>query len=254
LENGLRVLVGALYWINKGGEVIRKILLGLICVTVAFSFAACGAGGPPAVVWDEETQLKIKRDFLHLWAEDLPDFTTDDVIIDSFYGIYGGSIALIIYSEGLGTAGITVTEVAAGITFVSPSPMHRIQVWNDGNFYSLTKAYEDGLLTKEDLVKIKRIDAVKWQIPDPDGDFMDDTVLVLLTEQASIVGKEWTPADFLEFEFSAVKDQFFIGARQYLVLRLAEPGRENVLRAIYQLMGRADVYIAQPNYISSGDV
>ncbi|MCL2706754.1 MAG: hypothetical protein FWE97_01110 [Dehalococcoidia bacterium] len=84
-------------------------------------------------------------------------------------------------------------------------------------------------------------------ISDPGGYFSYDTVMVLLTENASLIEKEWIPADFPEFAFSEIRDIGLIGDQRFLVFYLAEPSRNNVLRAVYQLNTRVEVAITEIN-------
>ena len=91
------------------------------------------------------------------------------------------------------------------------------------------------------------------KIPDPGGCFSYDRVIVILTEAATAQNREWTPADFAEFEFSEVDNRFVIGGRLYLVFYLAEPSRENVLRAVYRLRVRPEVHFVSLDYNMPGD-
>lgn len=112
------------------------------------------------------------------------------------------------------------------------------------------------------------------------NDFTDDCVMVVLTHEASLQFIDYTPADFPELECAEVDDlssakgakvqavlrgeqldMDSIGARfmnqnidvegfrRILCLRLANPGKGNVLRAVMALDQREDVYSAEPNYI-----
>ena len=82
------------------------------------------------------------------------------------------------------------------------------------------------------------------KIPDPGGYFSYETVIVTMTAAASGTGRVFTPADFLpEVELSEVS-VLIITNRTMLLLTLENPGRENVLRAVYALNGRSDVYRA----------
>lgn len=112
------------------------------------------------------------------------------------------------------------------------------------------------------------------------NDFTDDCVMVVLTHEASLQFVDYTPADFPELECAEVDDlssakgakvqavlrgeqldMDSIGARfmnqnidvegfrRILCLRLANPGKGNVLRAVMALEQREDVYFAEPNYI-----
>lgn len=114
-------------------------------------------------------------------------------------------------------------------------------------------------------------------------DFADDSVSVVLTHEASLEFINYTPADFPEIECTEIEDlsagkgakvqavlrgeeleMDSIGARfmnqnidvdgfrRILSLKLTNPGKGNVLRAIAALERRADVYSAEPNYIIQG--
>lgn len=111
-------------------------------------------------------------------------------------------------------------------------------------------------------------------------DFTDDTVLVVLTHEASLQFIDYTSADFPEVACSNIKDltsgigtkvqmklrgeelvansvgATFMnrnididGFHRILSLKLQYPGKGNVLRAIVALEQREDVYSAEPNYI-----
>lgn len=114
------------------------------------------------------------------------------------------------------------------------------------------------------------------------NDFTDDCVMVVLTHEASLQFIDYTPADFPELECTEIDDlssakgakvqavlrgeqldMDSIGARfmnqnidvegfrRILCLKLANPGKGNVLRAVMALEQRDDVYSAEPNYILS---
>jgi len=84
------------------------------------------------------------------------------------------------------------------------------------------------------------------RIPDSGGNFPYDVVSVVLTEEASALSREWVPADFPEFKFSRIEDHGLVGINnlRYLSFYLMEPSRNNVLRAIYQLRKRIEIYSA----------
>ncbi len=112
------------------------------------------------------------------------------------------------------------------------------------------------------------------------NDFTDDCVMVVLTHEASLQFVDYTPADFPELECTEIDDLSSakgakvqavlrgeqletdsIGARfmnqnidvngfrRILCLKLANPGKGNVLRAVMALEQRDDVFSAEPNYI-----
>lgn len=115
------------------------------------------------------------------------------------------------------------------------------------------------------------------------NDFTDDKVLIVLTHEASLQFINYTPADFPEIECAEIEDlstgmgrkvqavlrgedleMDSLGARfmnrnidvdsfrRILCLKLANPGKGNVLRAVMALEQREDVYSAEPNYICQG--
>lgn len=117
------------------------------------------------------------------------------------------------------------------------------------------------------------------------NDFTDDCVMVVLTHEASLEFTNYTPADFPEIDCAEIEDlssakgakvqavlrgeqleMDSIGARfmnqnididgfrRILCLKLANPGKGNVLRAIAALEQREDVYSAEPNYIYQIDL
>ncbi len=120
-----------------------------------------------------------------------------------------------------------------------------------------------------------------------EDDFEDDSVMVILTNEASLSGKVYAASDFSEIACSSVNDltstsSALIQAKlrgedaaavcgtdsvsspfsylydidtstfnSVLCLKLSEPGKRNVLAAIKVLENRPDVKCAEPNYIFS---
>ncbi len=124
------------------------------------------------------------------------------------------------------------------------------------------------------------------QIQEPQTEFADDRVLVVLNNSASISSKKYTTADFSNIGCAEVKhltqaSSDMVQAKlsgvsvasvlensvadrlacmneintetfqKILCLKLEEPGKENVLKAIEQLKKRPDVVSAEPDYIIS---
>ena len=98
-----------------------------------------------------------------------------------------------------------------------------------------------------------------------DDNFAEDTILILLTHEASMesVYYDYTPADFAEIGCvevsdlsSGITEDIRTGEetdtatyRRILSLKLKYPSKLNVLLAIKILEHRADIYCAEPNYI-----
>lgn len=95
------------------------------------------------------------------------------------------------------------------------------------------------------------------KIPDPGGEFDYASILVYLTDEAASIDKEWTPTDFSGFAFSKIDNGFYVYETYikydggYLVFHLAEPSRDNVLRAIYYLNTMPEIKKASPNWLDS---
>lgn len=114
------------------------------------------------------------------------------------------------------------------------------------------------------------------------NEFTDDAVMVVMTHEASLQFVDYIPTDFPEIDCAEIVDlssakgakvqavlygeqldMASTGARfmnqnidiegfhRVLCLKLANPGKGNVLRAIMALEQRDDVYLAEPNYIIS---
>jgi len=90
------------------------------------------------------------------------------------------------------------------------------------------------------------------KIPDPGGEFEYSTIIVSLTVEASLTDKEWAPSHFPEFAFSEIIDIGIIGSRRVLGFLLLEPSRNNVLRAIYVLRARSEIFSAEPDWLGDG--
>lgn len=106
-------------------------------------------------------------------------------------------------------------------------------------------------------------------------EFADNRVLVVLTHAASLEFREYGAEDFPEIGVLAVTDLSVGKAKkeeiakkenptqedldnlnkfnQILCIELAEPGKENVVKAVRLLQTRADIASAEPDYVYSLD-
>lgn len=105
----------------------------------------------------QEMELRIKADRIEQLLERTPvhllpeeGFSIDGVLIFRYFGTYSDSVTLIIEDAYTRTAGFWEAEIA-GYNFEGS---RSIMVWNDGQFYSLCKAYDEGFLTTEDIKTI----------------------------------------------------------------------------------------------------
>jgi len=114
-----------------------------------------------------EMENQIKRDAQALLFNNVPSI--DDVFL-FYYGTFNGSVVLMIYDANIRGSGrrpgdplYEVITKSCGEVLrirynhaISFIPHTFIQVWNSGNFYRLTEAYNNGFLTGENLMQIAR--------------------------------------------------------------------------------------------------
>jgi len=90
-------------------------------------------------------QYRIKRDFNR----------SATVIIDHYFGSYNDSVALMIRNYDSNFTMATWQQEIAGFVF-HYNDGQSITVWSNGSFYSLPKAYAQGLLTSQNINEIHR--------------------------------------------------------------------------------------------------
>jgi len=134
---------------------IKKLLVFGIALAMLFSLAACESceedtsmlSGEPL---SAEQIAEIKEASLTLLFYDDPPYTTIENIFLFYYGSYNDSVVVMVYSETAfyGRGGYwDIFE----IYYMGGPP---ILVWSDSNFYSLTEARDQGLLTTKVLRQI----------------------------------------------------------------------------------------------------
>ena len=82
--------------------------------------------------------------------------------------------------------------------------------------------------------------------PYQDREFSYDRVLVVLTRVAANLDKEWTLTDFPGFAFSKIEYQ---GIGEVFIFYLAEPNRENVVKAIDYLNQKPEIISAELDWL-----
>ncbi|MCL2088069.1 MAG: hypothetical protein FWH14_01165 [Oscillospiraceae bacterium] len=106
-------------------------------------------------VLSAETETLIKQTHLdNLKLQDrYPDATTDNVQIIHYYGTYNDAVAVMITDVFHDYTANLWHESVVNIRFYYGNGNH-IKIWKDGVFYRLEAAYEQGILTKNDLRSI----------------------------------------------------------------------------------------------------
>ena len=110
---------------------------------------------------------KVKDAYLQLpIMADHPDATTKDVVITEFFGIYNGSYVAVlndnyhtIFSEYI------VDLEIDGIDF-SYSNGYAIRVWNNGVLYMLKDAYDQGILSRDNLERLEYLRFAQGEFPE----------------------------------------------------------------------------------------
>lgn len=85
------------------------------------------------------------------------NYTRSDVIIGKYYGNYNGSYVVQLSFTNSGVGWNVMSEyVVGGVKMLFPS-VRIPYVWNKGYFYFLETAYNNGLLTMDDIYSISTI-------------------------------------------------------------------------------------------------
>ena len=69
-------------------------------------------------------------------------------------GTFNGCVVMKIAPKYAVFAAVPGEEVVAGVKFFYGYASYTLRVWKEGQFYSLTQAYNQGFLTREDLESI----------------------------------------------------------------------------------------------------
>jgi len=100
-----------------------------------------------------EIVSQIKEDAVRLLYSHISLTTTEDINF-FYYGTFNDNIVVMIRNQRAGYFRV-ITEDILGILY--PNGGQHIRIWNNGNFYRLSPAYEQGMLTMEDLKEIAYI-------------------------------------------------------------------------------------------------
>lgn len=123
----------------------RLLIIGVIAILCAFAFVACENEE------DKEMELQIRQDFLlYMHAQGEVDMTLEDVKILENYGDYNGAVVVRMNRGAFEV--ITVIQVG-GVDFTFDNSNTAI-VWHNRQFFELAEAYDNGLLSKENLTTI----------------------------------------------------------------------------------------------------
>ena len=103
----------------------------------------------------EEIELEIKKSYISNFCNS--EIGLDEIKIERYYGYYNNYYAILIKELNKGDTGALKDVVIEDLTFSYPYSNREILLWKSGEFVNLTKAYENGLIQKDDLIKINQM-------------------------------------------------------------------------------------------------
>jgi len=145
-------------------KTINKISLGALLLIISIAVMLGGCGSEPVgrhpnsdQSIDTELEIRIRQDFVNMSTR-RPRLRMRDVWISTYFGTYNESSVATIgidYRRIPPQPGGWGAIIIEGMNFApGPDPL---RVWNNGNFYGIENAYENGLLTIDDMRTIYAI-------------------------------------------------------------------------------------------------
>ena len=128
--------------------------------------------------------------------------TADNVFVD-IRGVYGDAYALWVNERGSGSATVGSYEVAANVLFVYGSSWSP-EVYCDGDFYSLSEAYKQGLLSRNDVIDLRKHYSLYWIFSRLSIDSLTDEVAVKVCEYMEDKYNTYVDPEDISLEIYAV--------------------------------------------------
>ena len=127
-----------------------SILLALVicCLLVAVTLVGCGNKGE--IRLSKATQNKIIAAFVNAHINDQYPVTADEISLRC-YGAFHGVYVLFVDVASGGSFQAIQTEVIADVKFIYPDGQTMI-VYSDGEFYTIAEAYDNNILSYQNLV------------------------------------------------------------------------------------------------------
>lgn len=221
---------------------------------------------PPPEPVDDELKWKVIDDYL-IWSGILDDKKPEEIDCE-FFGRYGDCAA--VYFHTAGSYGERLQRYdTAGYRFIYPDS-RVIRIWNDGEFYTITEAYEMGLIVEDDVASINYLfQGFEFKEPyfiylkkDIVGvnifqDFNGIYIRAILDPGICRRGKEFDIRFFRGVELDRIELRDEQGpansdtCAQIYHLYLANPSKENLVEAIKVIQKIDGVRRAEPDWNKS---
>ena len=128
------------------GKKIRIICLLAFVILACFTICSCSS----KALSKQEEQAIVETYILEYNEQ----AEVDSVVVEHFFGRFNNALVVLMKDEMRGDTGVMTDREVAGVTFTYPYSNREITVFINNAFVTLQQAYEDGLLSKDNLEKI----------------------------------------------------------------------------------------------------
>ena len=125
-------------------NLIKTICVAMLVIVMGVAMSGC-----------DNDEVRMRKAFQQELREDGMYLKLSDIYIATNYGTYNDCIVVAMDAKGVSKVTWVHTEIVGGINF--SAGLFGIRAWKANKFYSLLEAYNDGLLTKEDLLQIEKL-------------------------------------------------------------------------------------------------
>ena len=139
-------------------SMLKKAVCVLLCAAALFALASCkqkivadwvAQDRSPAEQPPKELLERIAADYTAKIDRETGKKWEADWFVQVYYGVYGGAVPVMMNGM-VAFPDIVTEEEVAGFHFKYGNT-NTIKIWKNGTFYSLKEAYEQGVLTAEQI-------------------------------------------------------------------------------------------------------
>ncbi len=110
----------------------------------------------------EKLKKQIVEDFATYWYGDNYVPMEHGIFrIERYYGSYDGAVAVMLRGSKMEYTSSDYTETVAG-SIIRCNYGNSVRVWKEGSFYTMQEAYDQGILTAEQVAEIANYRYVKY--------------------------------------------------------------------------------------------